>query len=179
MATLNSDNITNTLASPAVLIEDQTGGRYIYDRVTVAATNVDNSDDNILIGYIRSNEKIQDLEFRHPDFDTDGTPLLAANIGLAYSGVGGTQARDGRTLGEVIDADCFASASITFRTPSLDWVSSRFEAATVTSADTDLEAWATAGLTSDPGGWFVVLIDVTTAAATDGSGELFLRVTVK
>lgn len=175
MATIKSENITNIEADPSVSLDRKKGRiKTIIDQDALAATDVDNADDNILLCPIPSNAVILDVLVLNDDLDSNGTPTLATNIGLAYSGICGTQLKNGNSSGDVIDADCFASASTVLQSANTTWNSQRCEADAIT--DIDKEAWEVAGLSSDPGGIFYVLFDLTTAAATGAAGNLVCRV---
>lgn len=175
MATVKSENITNIEASPVVSLHKKTGEvKSVIDQYAAATTAVDNADDNILICAVPSNAVILDVLVLNDDLDSNGTPTLAVNVGLAYSGIGGTQKKDGNTSGTVIDADCFGSAVTTLQSANVTWSSVRFEADDI--VDVKKEAWEVGGLSSDPGGIFYVLLDVSTAAATAAAGDIVVRV---
>lgn len=174
MGTKSSVMLTNAVASPRSISINKTGAvQVVLDKVTVAATDVDNADDNIYMGLIPSNAVILDVEFLCDDLDSNGTPTLAANIGLVYTGIGSGQVS--KALGDAADVDVFGTAVTTFQAAKTTWTSVRCEADAV--GDVIKEAWDAAGLTSDPGGYFAVVIDLSTAAATAAAGDIVMKVT--
>ena len=175
MATVKSENVTNLEASPVVPSHRKTGRiKTVIDQDALATTAVDNADDNILIAPIPSNAVILDVLVLNDDLDSDDCPTLATNVGLAYSGIGGTQAKNGNTSGTAVDADCFATAATTLQSANTTWTSVRFEADDI--VDVKKEAWEVAGLSSDPGGIFYILLDLSTTAATAAAGDIVVRV---
>lgn len=175
MATHKSDNITNIEASPIVALDRKKGRiKTIIDQLAVTTAMIDNADDTILFAPIPSNAVILDVQILNDDLDSDATPTLATNVGLFYSGIGGTQSKDGNTSGTAVDADCFATAVTTLQAAVTSWTSLRFEADDI--VDVEKEAWSVAGLSSDPGGILYVGLDLTTAAATAAAGDIVVRV---
>lgn len=172
-STVKSEAVTLVEAGSVV---DRKKGRLktIVDQDAIATTSIDETGDVMLFCPIPSNAVILDLAVLCDDLDSNGTPALAADVGLYYSGIGGEQYKTGKTSGTVIDADCFASAVTTLQAAVVNWTSLRFEAANITTADQ--EAWEVAGLTADPGGLFYVGITVTTAAATAAAGDIVVKV---
>lgn len=177
MATTKSDGVTNIEASPIVLRDRKSSDlKTIIDTKTIATTDIDNADDNILICPIPSNAVITDVSVLNTDLDSNGTPTLAFNLGLAYSGIGGNQYANGNTSGTVIDADCFASAATTFQAATTSWTSLMLESGVTTVSEIGQEAWELGGLSADPGGTFYILIDLSTAAATAATGNIAVKV---
>lgn len=166
-------NVTNlTAASKVPLDKLDRELRINLDKVTVATTSVDETGDSILLNVIPSNAKIQSVEFTGAELDTNGSPALDLNFGLFYYG-DGEQAKLGKVLGDVVDADCIAADSDVGTAARPDWVDVLAD-----KADARVEAWEMAGLSSDPGGNLVVGMTVgTNPAATDGSGDIQLKVT--
>lgn len=175
MATYKSDNITNIEASPIVALDRKKGRiKTIIDQKAITTAMIDNADDTILFAPIPSNAVILDVLILNDDLDSNVTPTLATNVGLFYSGIGGTQSKDGNTSGTAVDAECFATAVTTLQAAVTTWTSVRFEADNI--VDVEKEAWEVAGLTSDPGGILYVGLDLTTAAATAAAGDIVVRV---
>jgi hypothetical protein len=174
MANFNSNMITNAVASPRSIAVQKTGTvNVVLDKITVASTAVDNADDNIFLGLIPSNAVILDVEFLCADLDSHATPTLAANIGLVYSGIGHKDAS--KVLGDAADVDVFGAAVTTFQAAKTTWTSLRFSADVI--GDVTKQAWEAAGLASDPGGYFAVVVDVTNAAGTAAGGDIVMKVT--
>ena len=108
------------------------------------------------------------------DLDSNCTPALTVDVGLDYSGIGGTQKKDGNTSGTVIDADCFATAATTLQGANTAYAYLRAEADDI--VDIKKEAWEVGGLAADPGGLFYLAITVETAAATAAAGDIVVRI---
>ena len=177
MATVKSTGVAAIEASPPSTRHKKTGDlKSAIDSRAVLTTDIDNADDNILICPLPSNCVPLDVLVRNTDLDSNGAPALAVNIGLAYSGIGGTQSRTGKTSGTVIDADAFASAATTLQAATTSWTSVMLESGETTHAELGKELWEIGGLSADPGGYLYVLIDVSTAAATAAAGTLNVRV---
>jgi hypothetical protein len=175
MATKNSVMVANAVANPIVMSHRKSGEvKVSLDQVALLAADVDNADDNILMCLIPSNAVIMDIQILNDDLDTHGTPTLAANVGLAYTGIGSGQIEGEKVLGDLVDADCFASADISLQSAHVVWTSVRYEAADIISARK--EAWEVGGLSADPGGLFAIVIDLTVAAATGAAGDIVMRV---
>lgn len=173
--TVKSPNVTNIEANPITALDRKRGRlKSIIDQDAVATTSLDEAGDVTLFGPIPSNAVILDLLVMNDDLDSNGTPLLSVDVGLYYSGIGGTQKKDGNTSGTVVDADCFATAATTLQAAVTSWTSLRAEADDI--VDIEKEAWEVAGLTADPGGLFYVGVAVETAAATAAAGDLVVRV---
>lgn len=176
MATVKSTGVTNIESTP-ITIRDKKNGeiKVAIDKIALDTTAVDNADDNILICPIPSNAVILDVEILCDDLDAHATPTLATNIGLAYSGIGGEQYITGKASGDAVDVDCFATAATNLQAAVTSWTSVRFEADDI--VDVTKEAWEVGALTSDPGGLFYIIFDLTTAAATAAAGDLVVKVT--
>lgn len=175
MATEKSENVTNLEASP-ITVTDRKRGRIktVIDQLAVSAGGVGDVADILLFGPVPSNAVILDVLVMNDDLDANGTPALEGDWGLYYSGIGGTQKKDGNTSGTVIDANCFEDADTALQAAVTTWNSKRCITDNIT--DIDKEAWQVAGLTADPGGLFYVGFTVGTAAATDAAGDVVVRV---
>lgn len=172
-STVKSENITNIEAVPQTILDKRSGVlQTIFDIDAIATTSVDEIGDIMLFGPIESNCKILDVLILSDDLDSDSA--LRVDVGLYYSGIGGNQAFNGNTSGEVIDAACFASAHTTLSAAATTWTSVRFEADDI--IDVNKEAWEVAGLTSDPGGLFYIGLTVTTAGTSADAGDVVVRV---
>jgi hypothetical protein len=169
-----SATISNGFNVPSGSTLQMVGNVYLATgTVTVASTAVDNADDNIFMGLVPSNAVILDVEFLCDDLDSHATPTLAANIGLVYSGIGHND--KSKVLGDAADVDVFGTAVTTFQAAKTTWTSLRFEADAI--GDVTKTAWEAAGLASDPGGYFAVVVDVSNQAATAAGGDIVMKVT--
>lgn len=173
--TKKSVNVTNITADPLVSLHKKGAvKKVVIDEVEVASTNIDDIGDIILMGPIPSNAVITSLKLFNDDLDSNGTPLLAANVGLYYSGKGNVVDGVRKDYGVVVDADCIGTAITTLQAANVSGAELRFEAADIDTID--LEAWELAGLTSDCGGLLLVGLTVTAAAATGAAGGIKLVV---
>lgn len=174
-STVKSEAVTNIEANPITVLDRKAGVlKTIVDQDAILTTSLDEVGDKMLFCPIPSNAVIKDVLFLCDDLDSGGSPALAVDIGLYYSGIGGNQLLEGKTSGIVVDADCFASAVATFQAAVTTWTSLRFEAANITTADQ--EAWEIGGLSADPGGLFYIGVTVTTQAATAQAGDIVVSV---
>ena len=171
--TVKSENATNIEATPKVVLDRKRGRlKSTIDQIEVAITSEDEIGDVILIAPIPSNAVILDVLLLNDALDS--ADELAYDVGLYYSGIGGTQKFNGKVSGTVIDADCFASADTTVQAATTTWTSVRFEADDI--IDVKKEAWSVGGLSADSGGIYYIGLTVTTPAATDAAGSLVCRV---
>lgn len=176
-STIKSDNVTNIEATPITPVFRRSGEvQVLLDKDIIPTTSLDEDGDCWLFGPIPSNAVILDIEYLSDELDSNATPTLDINVGLAYSGIGGTQKEDGKTSGTFVDEDCFATDMHIAHNATTTWTSVRFEADVI--EDIVKEAWEAGGLTSDPGGLFWVSFTVGTAqAATAAQGDFVVRVT--
>lgn len=176
-STIKSENITNIEATPISALHRKGGEvKVIVDQDAIPTTSLDEDGDKMLFCPIPSNAVILDVEYLCDELDSNATPTLDLNVGLTYSGIGGTQLANGNTSGTFIDEDCFATDMHIGHDATVTWTSVRFEADNI--VDVKKEAWEVGGLTEDPGGIFYVAFTVGTAqAATAAAGDLVVRVT--
>jgi hypothetical protein len=141
------------------------------EQIEVATTSIDETNDIILMNAIPSNAVILDVKVLCDDLDSHSTPALAVDVGLYYTGIGGTQSLElGKTAGDAIDVDAFASAITSLQAAVVSPTSVRFEAANIDGVAK--EAWDVGGLSADPGGFLAIGFKVTTPAATAVAGTL-------
>lgn len=176
-----SNNLDNIVANPTVTLSNkELSIKALIDTQPLATTSVDEIDDSFLFGPIPSNAVILNVEFLNDVLDSDG--VLAGNVGLYYTGIGGSQNQRGvgtganvKSLGDLIDADCIASATSVLGAANTAPASVRFEAADINNIGQ--QAWQIAGLSVDPGGLFAVGFKVTTAATTAVAGDVTCIIT--
>lgn len=174
-STVKSANLTNIVASPIYLPVHKGGvKKVIIDQIAVATTSIDEINDVILVGHIPSNAVITSIKIFNDDLDSNGSPALAANVGLFYTGIGAGQVRLGKAMGDVVSATCIGTAITTLQSANTTGVELRFEAADITSISQ--EAWELGGLTSDCGGLLAIGLKITTVAATAAAGDIVLVV---
>ena len=173
--TVKSENVTIIEGTTDLGLHRKKGRiKTVIDQDAIATTSIDEAGDKMLFGPIPSNAVILDVLVKNDDLDSNCCPALTIDVGLAYSGIGGTQKKDGNTSGTAVDVDCFATAATTLQSANTGWTSLRSEADDI--VDTDLEAWQVGGLSTDPGGELYVSITTETAAGTAAAGDIVLRV---
>lgn len=169
VSTVKSVNLTNLTAAPRVLLSNKIGAvKVCIDKIELATTSIDEIGDIITIGSIPSNAIIKSIKVYNDDLDSHGTPLLAADVGLYYTGIGGNQKKDGNVFGTVVDADCFATAITTLQAANVLGVEVMNEVKNID--DITKEAWEIGGLTVDCGGLLALGLTVTAVAATAAAG---------
>ena len=176
-STVKSVNITSVQASPrsSNLINRKNGKlNTVVDQIALLTTSVDEIGDKVLIGMIPSNAVITSIVMFNDDLDAHATPTLAADVGLAYSGIGGNQTENGKVMGDVIDVDCFAAASTVLQSAVTAGTEMLFKTLDITKMGK--EAWEMGGLSADPGGFLVVSLTMTAAAATAAAGDVVIKI---
>jgi len=172
-STVKSENITNIESSPISELKRKVGqSNIVIDQKAVLTTSIDEINDAILFCPIPSNAVITSLKIFNDDLDADGSPTLAVNVGLYYSGIGPGQQAAGKVSGDVVSATCIATAITTLQAANVLGVEIRFEAADIVSIKK--EAWDLGGLSSDPGGLFYIGLKASAAAATADAGDIVL-----
>jgi len=169
VGTVKSNMVTNFEAKPQGLANFHRD-KILVDKIELATTSMDDVGDIILMAPIASNAKIIRLGVMNDALAASG---LAYNIGLYYSGIGGDQAKNGKTSGTVIDADNIGTA-VAFSTARVVLQDVRFEADDIVNFDKEM--WEVAGLTSDPGGHFYIGLTCSTVATTPAAGSLVMVV---
>lgn len=173
--TKKSVNITNIETNPISVLHKKSAIRRIHiDEVELATTNTDDVGDIILCGVVPSNAVITGIKIFNDDLDAHATPTLAADVGLYYSGNGNIVSGAPKSSGDVLDADCFATAITTLQSANVSGVDVRFEASNIDTID--LEAWEVGGLSADCGGNLFIGFTLTAAAATGAAGGLKVMV---
>jgi hypothetical protein len=171
-STKKSDNITNIELAAIVPLNQKVGVlKQVIDEVEItAATDTNEIGDVILLGPIPSNAVITSIKLFNDDLDSNGSPTLAADVGLYYSGKGNVVSGVAKASGEVIDADCIGTAITTLQSANVSGTEVRFEAANIDTIDS--EAWQLGGLSADCGGLVYLGLTLTAAAATGANGGI-------
>ena len=121
MATAKSVEITALDATPREVLE--TGsleGRMRVASGTIAAGTGDiDNDDVLMMVQIPSNAKVLSIKVFNDDLDSNGSPTLAANVGLYQEN------------GTVLDEDCYATTITTLQAAKTAGVEVAFEARNV------------------------------------------------
>ncbi len=175
ISTVKSVNVTALEARPLVFTDRKTGvEKILLDKIAVATTSIDEIGDVILLAPLPSNAILTSLVIFNDDLDSNGSPALAANVGVYYSGIGGNQLANGKTSGVVVDADNIATAITTLQAANTVGVELRFEADDIVNLTKEL--WEIAGLSTDCGGMLYLGLTISTVAATAAAGDLVVRV---
>lgn len=164
---LKSTPITNLDASPPVRSNVGAGAVGRLERVSgyITVTDTKTAGSTYQMVRIPSNCYVKDVRV---SVDVTVT-TLTCDIGLYYStGVDGTQPS---LRGTEVDADFFASA-VDLKTKTSGPVSQMNESATYTAAKRQQPIWQAAGLTSDPGGFFDIVL--TNTATNSGAAVVYL-----
>lgn len=164
VTTGKSTAITNATATPRVLNSTGLAGGRVHRSIGfVSIANGDSATSIYRVARLPSNCFVDNIRITTLDIGTTGE----ANIGLYYP----TTHSNG---GTVIDVDCFASA-VNFHGGTID-VDVDFEANAAGGLITNAEKrlWERAGLTSDPGGEFDLVLGL--SADSDAAGTILIRV---
>lgn len=149
---------------------------YLYSaRATAALLTTDIDDDDIILMVeVPSNAKLSSIKLYNDDLDSNGTPTLAADLGL-YAARGFTDSNGTVYLDDgVIDRDALATAVITLQAANTSGVELRYEVANITGTQDEL--WELAGLASNPNRPLRIAITIETVAATAAAGDVTLHV---
>lgn len=166
-----SDNVTNIEATPITIINKKAGDvKMLIDEAEVATTNIDDIGDIILFGPLPSNAIVTSIKLFNDDLDSNGTPTLAADVGVYYSGKGNIVSGVAKTSGTVVSATCIGTAITTLQSANVSGTEVRFEAANIDTIDKEL--WEVAGLSADCGGLLYIGLTMTAAAATAAAGGI-------
>lgn len=130
MATAKSDILTLVDALPKGQVsgKDVRGDVKIARAVFEAATTDIDDNDVILMARVPMDAKIHSIKLFNDDLDTNGTPTLAANVGLYYGADGKLADGTAFSKGDVIDEDCYATAIATLQAANTTGVELAFEA---------------------------------------------------
>ncbi len=163
---LKSTAITSLDAAPPVRTTSGRGaqGRLEHIDGVITVTDGDLATSTYAMVRIPSNAVVKDLKIA---VDTTVT-TLTCDIGLSYS-----TGNDGTPIalqGTVLDADFFASG-VDLKTKTSGPVSQMNESATYTAAKRLQPIWQAAGLTSDPKGYFDVVL--TNTATNSGAAVIY------
>lgn len=163
---VNSDLVTNAVATPRVQNPAGLDGGFLRSKqALVANANGDSIASTYRLFRLPSNCFVRDLDLTSADIGSTGI----ADVGLYYP----TTHPNG---GTVIDVDAFGSA-VSLKDGAISLATQRFESGAAAGLYTNYNKrlWEQAGLTSDPGGEFDVVLTLT--AAHDAAGTVLGRVT--
>ena len=163
MANVNTDLVTNFLASPPTLSPTyQLGGSMRVAAGTVALASGDlSADDTVMLAQIPTNASIVSIKLYNDDLDSGTTNTC--NVGL-YTADGDVTVKD---------ADAYASAITDLRGAVLTGTEVAFEARNVNVMGQ--KVWEDAGDSTDPGGFY--LVGLVFPAAGNTAGDLSWLIT--
>ncbi len=179
VSSTKSVNVALMDASPKLSLEPASaGGKLRVWMDTIALVTADTSDDGDIwyFAELPSNAKIVSIKVFNDDIDSNGTPTLAANLGV-YNGPTKFTSAAGTTYAAnaLIDEDSYATAITTFQSANTTGVELAYEARNINLINNFI--WEDCGLTADPGVPLRLAFTVTTAAATHADGDVSLVVT--
>lgn len=128
---------------------------------------------------IPSNAIISEILMYNDDLDSNGTPLLAFDIGLAAaqeftSVTSGTATKHAENA--ILDADLLVDGDTTAQAATTKFTSLALDSATSGPDDLYKAAWELLGYDEDPKTVFRVAITTAAAAATAAAGDVILLV---
>mgnify|MGYP001408147715 FL=1 len=177
MGTTKSIEITNMDTTPRTLSEVGSvhGKMRVWADTIAAGTGDIDNDDIIMMAEVPSNAKVMSIKLYNDDLDGNGSPTLAANVGL-YNGATKYTIAGTETAAEaVIDEDCYATAITTLQAANTAGVEVAFEAKNVNAIAN--HAWEDGGLTEDPKVPLRIALTMSNVAATAAAGDITMVVT--
>jgi len=163
MTTKDSDIVTNYQATPPVAnpAHQLAGVKRVAQGTMEMATGDLDDNDIVMLAPVPSNASITSIQIATDDLDSNGTPLLAWNIGLYDKDE------------VVIDEDCYATA-ITAGQAATAFTEYRWEVADINT--TGQMVWEDGGLSADSGEIVYVALTASAAAATAAAGTLSYKI---
>lgn len=168
---VKSASITNSDANPVVANTMGEGGPAALKNVTGIATGVASSSIDATYQMVRvpSNAKIKRMTLQ-----SEAQAVGVTDVGLYYA----TDGMGGRPLSLLVAAAIsrnFFAASINLNTTTMQDVLGNPIGSGYTPSKRNMPLWQAAGLTSDPGGNFDIVLSLTTAITT-GGGVMVMQV---
>lgn len=156
--------------------------KVLTETIALLATETELAD-NILFRNIRipSNAIISEIAVYNDDLDSNGTPALVLDMGLAAgedftSTTGGTETKHSED--DILDADAYVDGSTVGQAATTSWTVQAFDATTFGPDDVEKAAWEVLGYDEDPKTTLVLSMTAQVAAATGAAGDLAARVTI-
>jgi hypothetical protein len=180
MGTVKGVEIAKLDSTPRTLLEPGSAvgkHRVFSDTKSVTTGDIDN-DDVVIMAEVPSNAKVSSIMLYNDDLDSNGSPTLAANVGLYNGGTKFNDTDGSETLYEadaVIDEDAYASAITTLQAANTSGVEVSFEARDINAVANHV--WEDAGLTSDPKVPLRIALTMSNVAATAAAGDITMVVT--
>ena len=145
-----------------------------------AATELEAGDNLIMNIPLPSNAIVLDISHHNDDMDTDGTPTLVVDIGVAaredYTST--TSSTDTKhSADDIIDADLFVDGATGFQAATTNYTSLAPDSATFGPEDRLKPIWELLGYDEDPKTTFNIVVQSQAAAAALGSAaDLVIKV---
>ncbi len=168
---VKSTSVTNLDASPAVANTAGEGGQGAIKDITGIATGTAsaNIDSTFQMVRVASNCKIKRIWLQ-----TENQTVGVTDVGLYYA-TDGTGAHATTLLVAAAIDRLFFATSINLATTTIQDVTCNPVTSTYTPSKRNMPLWQAAGLTTDPGGYFDIVLSLTTAITT-GTGVIVLNV---
>jgi hypothetical protein len=182
MATTKSTRLTNrednAQQADARLVEGKV--RITTDTEALATGELDAADIILYDMIVPSNAIHSSVDIYNDDLDSNGSPTLVLDIGLAAaeqftsttSSTDTVHAKD-----SILDADALVDGATDAQAATTDWTRMTPDSATFGPEDANKPYWEILGYDNDPRTNFRVAITVQAGAATAAAGDLSLRVT--
>lgn len=164
MATKYSAEVTSLRNSPPDHVDVGKLGariRVAQGTMELATTDIDDND-VIVLTRLPANARLLGIYLFNDDLDSNGSPTLAANVGLY------------ETDGTVIDEDEYATAITQLQSATTQPSNILFEAQDINALDNRL--WEQAGETSEVYKHYDIAITISAVAATAAAGTLSYRI---
>lgn len=149
------------------------------DYRAVAAGELEAADVILTAIDIPSNAIVEDILVYNDDLDSNGTPTLALDVGLAASEKFTSTTSSTDTIhaeNEILDADLFVDGATTLQAATTKFTSLDFDATTFGPDDAHKELWEVLGYDENPKTDFRIALTMATAAATGAAGDLIIKV---
>ena len=159
----------------------QSGLTYSLDTHQFAAATELEAADNLIMNIpLPSNCIVQEIAMYNDDMDTDATPTLVLDFGVAaaqdYTSVtSGTSTKHSKD--DIIDADLFVDGSTTGQAATTNWTVQTPDATTWGPEDALKPVWELLGYDEDPNTTFNLVVQSATAsAALASAADMAVRV---
>ena len=164
MANVNTDIVTNFVATPSVKNDSQQlhGVKRIAQGTIALAAGDLSAGDTVMLAPVPTNASISSIKLFNDDLDSGTTNTV--DVGL-YS-----------TAIAAVDDDAYAAASQVLRTASTTGNEMAFLARNINKCGQ--KVWQDAGQSSDPGGYYYVALTFDAAGDTAGDLSFVIEYTV-
>jgi hypothetical protein len=139
------------------------------DTEAIAATELEAADVTIFDIPVPSNAIITEIAVYNDDLDSNGSPTLTLDVGLAagedFTSVTSSTATK-HSEDDVLDADAFVDGSTTLQAATTSYTVQAFDATTFGPDDANKPAWEVLGYDEDPRTTFRIAATFAAGAAT-------------